>query len=231
MSFHDRSYHLHVILGDPTHPRIWKWAVWPKIAQIVDPLIAGSRGSAAVRSYQRDGNGKWIRFGRIGWNAKGHQKWTHGSPTNDSDSKSWWFLNMELWAPSWTICRKEGVAPDVYFAFSNEGFEGFKGDYSSLTFNPYLALGVAEQSTVGKLCEDVAANLAQVLNARLHAYQKRNWGLAVGDFGFSDAIGDLMVSSVFKPGPVHRMQPSLDLFRGNWDLRASNQGNQQDHTR
>ena len=220
MSFHERRYHLHVVLGDPANARIWDWAVWPNVARLVDPLIAGSRGAAAVRSYQKNNTGNWIRFGRIGWNNKGHQKWTHGSPRNYSESINWWFLYMELWAPSWTVCRREGVAPDVYFGFCNEGFEGFRGDYSRLTFNPYLVLAVAEKSTPGKLCEDVAVNLTRLLNARLHAYQKRSWGLPVSDFGFSDAIGDLMVSSVFKPGPCHYMKPSLDLLRGEWDLKA-----------
>ena len=222
MSFHERSFHLHVILGDPTKARIWEWVVWPKIAQVIDPLVTGSRGPAAVRSYQNGTDRKWIRFGRIGWNVNGHQKWVHGSPRNVSESRNWWFLNMELWAPSWSICRREGMAPDVYFAFSNEGFEGFKGDYSTLTFNPYLVLAVAEQSVVGKLCEDVAANLTALLNARLHAYQKRNWGLPFSDFAFSNSIGDLMVSSVFKPGPVHRMEPTLDILDGEWNLRHNN---------
>ena len=48
--------------------------------------------------------------------------------------------------------------------------------------------------------------------------EERPWGREVGDVGFTNAIGDLMVSSVFRPGPVYRMEPTVEILEGEWEL-------------
>ena len=93
MAFHDVDYDAYCILGDPDAPALWNWPVWERFRVEFDPLIKAARGSPGVRSTQYLPNrGGTVKFGRIGWKEADHQKWTHGSPTNQDESKSWGFL-------------------------------------------------------------------------------------------------------------------------------------------
>src|SRR3954463_10229562 len=121
MSFNDRPFDVYLVLGDPRRPPAWSSPVWSRIAAHLDPLVAAARGPAAVRSCQlRRGAGtpnqSGISFGRIGWNEKGHRKWTHGPADGDAIE----FVDAEVWAPSWTACQREDRAPDVFLRMRNE---------------------------------------------------------------------------------------------------------------
>src|SRR5271154_1727592 len=122
-SFADRIYDLYVILGAPDSSQIWNWQNWQKIASTLDPIVALGRNKAADRTTQFiNGSRNAVSFGRIGWNEKGHQKWTHNSPATIETSKKWSFLKMEMWSPTWSVCEREKIAPDFFFAFRNESF-------------------------------------------------------------------------------------------------------------
>jgi hypothetical protein len=97
MAFHTADYDTYVLLGDPAAQPLWHWNAWRKPMPEIDSLVRRARGTAGVRSTQVLPNrGGAVRFGRIGWNERDQQKWTHGSPANSAASATWKFLSAEL---------------------------------------------------------------------------------------------------------------------------------------
>ena len=217
MAFHTADYETYVVLGDPEASLLWGWKVWQRFLPAIDPLIQAARGKPAVRTTQYLPNQAGeVKFGRLGWKESDHQKWSHGSPTNKAASKSWSFLSFEMWAPTWTICQRENLAPDVFLAIANESLSG--GYRQELLFNPIVVFAV-----VSKLVEQhpsevsaVVLALQGLLSAKLAGYQRRPWGKAFGSAGFTNSIQDLVVSGLFRPGPRHKGEIGFHLFADKW---------------
>lgn len=217
MSFADREYYLYVVLGNPAAGAIWRWEQWEAISKALDPIVAAAAQPPALRSFQQSTTEKPIRFGKIGWGKNGHQKWVHGSPANTAVSDSWEMVKTELWAPSWTASEKRKAPPDLYFAFKNEALSGG----TILTFNPSIIIASASDMPNGWL-EQVSGfvfYLSDLMKFKLRAYQYRRWGrMQFANGAVANAIGDLMVTSLFKPGPASSIEPSLDLLNGEWQV-------------
>ena len=215
--YHAKNYDLYVVLGAPDSTEVWQWENWNKITKELEPFVSIGRGKTAIRTTQfvKDGR-KTVSFGQIGWNEKGHQKWTHGSPTTIETSKTWTFLQMELWSPAWTICDREHCLPDIFVAFRNEAFWPRK---IPLKFNQTIIFAVSTA-----LGDDVLSNahkwilqLSADLHSPLAAHQKRTWGKAFGNLGgFSNSIQDMITTGLFKVGD-HRNRPvDLQTFEESW---------------
>lgn len=217
MGFHTANYNVYVALGDPKATPLWKWKVWQQFLPAIDPLIHAARGTPAVRSTQFLAKlASDVKFGRLGWKEADHQKWCHGSPANKDASKSWRFLSTEVWAPSWTACEREDLAPDVFLSISDESLEG--GRAKGLLFNPVVILAVVSELALLHPTElDTAVSaLRELTVAKLLACKRRPWGKSVGSDGFTNAISDLAFSGLFKPGPRHQEEPGLQLFADKW---------------
>jgi hypothetical protein len=217
MAFHTTIYDVFVALGDPNARPLWMWEIWQHFLPAIDPLIQAARGRPAVRSSQYLPNrGGAIKFGRLGWKEADHQKWSHASPANQNESRSWDFLNLEVWAPAWTACERENRAPDVYFCIANESLGG--GPHQELLFNPVVLLAVWSElahknaSIVGP----VMSALREMMVPKLIGYQQRPWGRAFGPVAFTNSIQDLPMSGLFKPGPRHRGVVGFHLFADEW---------------
>jgi hypothetical protein len=203
-AFHDREFDTYVVLGNCERPDLWTWAVWPSVAEALDPLLETERGKAAVRTTQFEADGQTpVRFGRIGWNTSGHEKWVHGSPRNASLSGGWRFLDAEIWAPAWSTCERDGRAPDAFVGIRNERF--WVQAEETVTFNPVVVLAVATDR--GERFTQAGAHALAVISARtapvLAVHQRRTWGKASGEVGFSDAIQDLLSTGLFRVGSRH----------------------------
>jgi hypothetical protein len=216
MSFHDRKYQVFVILGNPATEPAWTESKWKYISEILNPLVQRARGSTAVRSSQmRAGTGspnqRGISFGRIGWNERGHQKWIHSSSSNSGNE----FISTEVWSPSWTSCEREGIAPDVYLAVRNEK----STPTEQVTFNPICILAVATDADMQIISRvrSSAEAISDVLNYVLRVHCMRTWGVRFGNVGFTNAIGDLFVTGLFKPGPRNQKSPSIEMLEGSWE--------------
>ncbi len=216
MSFSDRQYEVFAVLGDPSAEPAWSEQRWELIADIFDPLVQKARGRAAVRSTQLSigpgsPNQRAISFGRIGWNASGHRKWVHPLATGAVE-----FVSTEVWAPSWTTCEREGRAPDVYLAVRNE--QSVPGEH--VRFNPVFifALALDQDSQIFSGARPSAEALATMLGSLLRVRCVRPWGYRHGNVGFSNAIGDLYVTGLFKPGPRNQRPLSPEMLTGNWDV-------------
>ena len=213
---YSRAYDLYVVLGDPQGPPLWSWDEWSKAVSILNPWVSSSRGPAAVQSTQFVEDGRQdIKFGRIGWNDKGHQKWTHNSSVPNSESRSWRFLQTEVWAPSRQQCTRDNRPPDFWFAFRNEGY----WKEPSLKFNPLAMLGIPldDPRRPREGPGEIVRALANQLSAVWVAHKQRPWALSTGGSFFKDAIGDLITVGLFKPGPVHKNPLTPAAFAEDWE--------------
>jgi hypothetical protein len=219
MAFHTAHYDTYVALGDPAVPPLWTWNAWQRFVPAIDPLIQAARGKPAVRSqqYLPDQVGT-VKFGRLGWNDSGHQKWSHGSPTNGEASNLWRFLDLEIWAPAWTVCQREDRAPDLFLSVFNDSLGG--GFEQKPLFNAVIVFAVVSELARRKSSEVSAAvtALREITSAKLLAIRRRPWGRTFGSHGFTDSIQDLAVSGLFKPGSRHNGEIGLHLLAGRWEF-------------
>jgi hypothetical protein len=180
---------------------------------VLDPLVQMCRGKAALRTLQYEGK-RPISFGRLAWNAQSHSRWTHGSPITHEKARAWRFAAVELWAPTWSACERDGLAPEVFFAAFNEKFAS---DGTNIRFSQRLFLAVA--ADLGQIAERQARSavqrLAQSFNGVLTAYQQRPWGFAFGS-AFSESIQDMLILGLFTPGNPHERPIDPTSFRERW---------------
>jgi hypothetical protein len=217
MAFHDVDYDAYCILGDTDAPALWNWPVWERFRVEFDPLIKAARGSPGVRSTQYLPNrGGTVKFGRIGWKETDHQKWTHGSPTNQDESKFWGFLGVEVWGPVWTACEREGRPPDVFLSVANESSTG---GGKGLSFNPVVVFAVASEIArrEASLVSRVLSSLGRLASPKLTGQKRRPWGIPFGASGFTNSIQDLAVSGLFKPGRRHEGDAGFHLLAEEWE--------------
>jgi hypothetical protein len=215
--FHARIYDLYVILGATNSPELWQWKNWQQIAAGLNPFMAASKGKAAIRTTQfSNANKKYVSFGRIGWNEKGHHKWTHGSPITAKESDSWYFMGMELWSPDWNSSVRERLAPDVFFTISNQVSRDRK---TPIKFNQIIifAVSIDAGEAVRANARKWVQELSIKLNSPLTAYQERTWGKAFGNSGgFSNSIQDMALTGLFKVGDYHNRPIDLETFAESW---------------
>jgi hypothetical protein len=96
--------------------------------------------------------------------------------------------------------------------------QGYSRDLP-LRFNPLLLLGVPSnlQGGPGPTPEEVVRTLATHLDAVLDARQRRPWATRSGPSSYSNAIGDLPVTGIFRTHLAHDEPPALSLLEGDWD--------------
>jgi hypothetical protein len=218
MAYHTATYDAYVLLGDPGAAPLWQWGLWEGFASVVDPLMRSTRGRPALRSTQFRPKGReTVKFGRLGWKEQDHQKWTHGSPQTARISEAWVFVDVEIWAPTWTQCEREGRPPDVFLSISNESPSETT---EFLLFNPVVVLAVISELATQEqaLIPPILSTLRTLTSASLVVHSRRPWGKSVAGGGFTNAINDLHVSGLFQPGPRHkRKATALDLFADTWE--------------
>lgn len=79
------------------------------------PLVNVATGKLGVYSVQEDRvTEKQLRLGRLSWSELGHQKWTHESPLTRRKSKTWSFIDTEIWAPNRAACERDDKWPDFF---------------------------------------------------------------------------------------------------------------------
>ena len=215
MSFFARDDEVFLLLAAPGSPGLWQAEQWRPFAAAIDPVVAQARaGKSGVRTHQYNPQGKLIPFGRMGWDTKSHAKWTHTADTAGAR-----FMRLEAWAPTWTVCEKDDLAPDLFISLFNEAHLTAAG--RPLLFGQRLVCAVATE-----LGEEACATLKQALaqlalqqQAPVLAHARRPWGKAMLG-GFGSAIQDLALTDLFKPGNPHARPLDAETFRGHWNRIA-----------
>lgn len=211
MAFFSRDYQVFLLLAAPDAPPLWDAAQWTPFAASLDGLVAQTRGKAGVRSHQYNPKGKPIPFGRLGWDAKSHAKWTHTPATTEAR-----FMSLEAWAPSWSVCEKDGQAPDLFLALANESLLGLAG--KSLQFGQRLVCAIATDmgAEAAATLRQALAQLAARQDAVVFAHTRRQWGRASPYGGFTDAIQDMLIGGLFQPDDPHARPLDAATFREAW---------------
>ena len=214
MFFYERKYQLYIILGSPKCASLWARQGWSSIEQSLLATLNLIPGQKSMQSLQYDSAGA-ISLGRIGLNKKGLEKWIHDKALYPNRN-AWSFHSNEIWAPGRTECGKLNLPPDLYFGFVNQC--NYKAP-EKLSFNPYIVLAGALDR--GEAFDAAVASFASVLIERTFAvyhYSKQaTWGRVTGlSSSFSNAIGDLLVSSIFKPGNSHADLPFPERISDYW---------------
>jgi len=214
MAFFSREYEVFLLLAAPASPGLWQQEQWTPFADAVNGIVAQARGKGAVRSHQYNPAGKLIAFGRMGWDARGHAKWTHTPATTDAR-----FMSLEAWAPAWTACEKDDLAPDLFISLFNEDYLNSAG--KPLLFGQRLVCAVATDlgQEAAATLRAALAQLAVKQQAPVFAHARRPWGKAMLG-GFSSAIQDLALTDLFQPGDVHARPLDAATFTGSWEMLA-----------
>ena len=215
MAFFSRDYEVFLLLAAPDAAPLWNAAQWTPFAASLDGLVAQARGKVGVRSHQYNPKGKSIAFGRLGWNATSHAKWTHTAETTEAR-----FMSLEAWAPTWTVCEKDDQAPDVFLALANESLLGLAG--KRLQFSQRLVCAIAADmgpqaaATLQAALAQLAARQDAVVFARTH----RQWGRASAYGGFTAAIQDMLIGGLFRQDDPHARPLDDATFREAWERLA-----------
>ncbi|WP_298413331.1 hypothetical protein [Janthinobacterium sp.] len=215
MAFFSREYEVFLLLAAPDAAPLWQAAQWTPFAASLDGLIAQARGKAGVRSHQYNPKGKPIAFGRLGWDATSHAKWTHTAATTQAR-----FMSLEAWAPTWTVCEKDGLAPDVFLALANESLLGLAG--KPLQFGQRLVCAIATDmgAEAAATLQAALAQLAAQQDAVVFAHTRRQWGSASPYGGFTGAIQDMLIGGLFQPDDPHARPLDAATFRAAWSRIA-----------
>jgi len=203
-----REYEAHVILGDPSSAPLWQGDRWATVFAALQPLSKQARGVAVTHSTQFTSPGnEAVSFGRIGWNPAGHSKWTHASETPHR------FLMTEVWAPSRGLCQTDRCPPDFLFVLWNQEFFS-----TECTFRDVVVLAVPSANAVAvAACVSAAGRLAALTQAKFHGRMTRPWGRSIGNGGFTDCLGDMPTTALFRAGPVFKQTPGNEILLDPWE--------------
>ena len=148
----------------------WQAPTWLRLASAFDPLFSGVLGAAGVRTVQYE-QGKLVRFGRLGWDAASHARWSVpvGAPRA--------FAGTEVWAPNRQECARQDRPPGAYLHL---------GEPDRLVLAVAVDAG-PDALAAAEAALDVATGL---LDAGQHRRLVRPWGRASPGGGFQSAIED-----------------------------------------
>lgn len=152
-------------------------------------------------------------MGKLGISEKAEAKWLHDYSTFP-ERKNWLFHSVDLWAPSRSACANQGLAPDFYLGIANEAYYKIP---SPFLFNPYIVVASAidKGEEFNADVNNLASKLVEQTKSVLHIHKISPWGRACL-LGFTDAIGDLITSTVFKPGLRQVDIPLNDQIQDYW---------------
>jgi len=216
MLLYERQYQLHIILGNQKSPSLWMPQGWRNIEKDLQKISEASRGATSLSSLQYVPDGEHMReakFGRMSLSPNSYKKWVHDYG-NFPERKQWKFHSVEMWSPGRTTCAKENLAPDFVFGIVNE-------DYylrpQLVTFNPFVVVAGALDKGVEFVAkvDSLAAKLAKQTECVLHITKASAWGREYLS-GHTDAIGDLLACSPFKPALAHADVPFIDRISDYW---------------
>lgn len=214
----DRNYELHLILTSP-EIRPWEWHVWQQVAVLLNPVVASVFGTPSTYSRQLKSEGprpSSISFGRMTWNERSHQRWTHGSPLTSGYSDTREFLDTQIWVPGRNECDRERKRPNLYIQILNGGI----AESEVLRFGAVVVLAVACDlpETVKYRADHAMGDIAIRLRAKLRAFKIRQWSRPFGLLR-ADSIMDLD-TWLFKAGSRHTQEPSLAMFHEEWEAKV-----------
>lgn len=204
-------YYSLALVGKSERCKSWSWDTWGRIVPVLDPLVSVFGKTVAVRSTQTPGKDyrQDVRFGRMGWDDKSHQKWAHGSPLNHEASRAWRFYMTEIWAPSWTACERKSMSPHLVIRIENPFFVGQArpGQFNQLFLMAlHEQVYHAKQDAVRRAIEHIAVLIESVLIA----HRVSPWNLR------GDCVDESLNNHLMYLGIEKDVVPDLSKMSGQW---------------
>jgi hypothetical protein len=157
-------------------PPLWHWETWRKLVLALDPLTSAVSAGISVRSTQglKSDGFKDLKFGKLGWNEKSHQKWTHDSPETLDKSNDWTFCHGDVCAPSTAACFRERRAPELFCSFENAFIIGAP---RAGQFNQFFHLALPKRDARVKSARvvGIASEIADILDASHRLVSEAPW--------------------------------------------------------
>jgi hypothetical protein len=218
MSFnYSKEFDVYVVLSATHIASPWLQVQWLQTAGLLEPFASSTRGKTALRTMQFPADSrKPISFGRLGWDARSHNRWTLDSTGGGEEfSAERVFLSTEAWAPAWTQCAKDGEPPDFFLSLHNAR-PGAAPE--ALCFGAILiiALSALEADDRRMRLRTAVKAIAKQLESPISVFKRRSWGKQVGTVGFTAALNDLGVVGLFKRGDCQRRPLDLYTFADQW---------------
>jgi len=222
VAYYAKEFDVYVLLGAPGVTP-WQWQAWAEIEPLLSPFVCSARGKPLLRSTQTSGTveqNRAVTFGRMGWEAKAHERWTVGSHSIDLVANPRTFISTEAWAPSWNVCEKFREAPDFYLhlmAASPRNKVDLESQFDSILV---VALQASSPDVVRAELRTAMASVALLLRSPLAVTKRRPWGFASGAMGgFRDAIQDFGVGrGLFKNSDPQTAPLTQNTFAEAWEV-------------
>ena len=150
-----------------------------------------------------------IKLGRLKWDEKSHEKWT--IPSDSAD----YFLEFELWAPSWTVCDKKQSVPDIFITISNErDFE----NTTDVKFGYFIVVAIAKNLKINS--KPILRELSERINSIATIVKTRKWGKPekAGDWIFENWIQDTFSNGIYKGKNLHLFDLNELKFEPIWEV-------------
>jgi hypothetical protein len=74
-----------------------------------------------------------------------------------------------------------------------------------------------ENAARREIVKQAANTMATMLNSVLRVHKTRPWGIQSGGRFYTNAINDLAIVGLFKPGPRQASTPSVSQLEGHWE--------------
>ncbi|MBE9461315.1 hypothetical protein ACFP1I_00920 [Dyadobacter subterraneus] len=150
-----------------------------------------------------------IRLGKLKWDNKSHGKWT--TPDNIEN----YFLNFELWTPTWTICDKRQSPPDIYISMTNQRDFENKLD---IKFGYFIVVAIAKNLQIDS--KPILKNLSERINSKATIFKTRKWGKPekAGNWTFSNWIQDTFSNGIYKGQSLHTFDFGELEFEPVWEI-------------
>jgi hypothetical protein len=199
--------HTSYILFGKARPPLWDRERWSDVVPALDPLVRAAGTDPGVRSTQGTGEGyKGVAFGRLGWDAKSHAKWTHQA--NDARR----FLSVELWVQRWT--KTDAGGPELFLVVE-EPFVVSKPRDGQFNQILHLAVSDARRTHAREPLARAIAVLDQTMDGVLAVARRAPW------LDRGDCVQDLVQNHLRPLGDG--LVPDPASFRGrfvSFDPRA-----------
>lgn len=200
-----------VIVGSSTEHRAWHWNTWTRIASSLDPIVEATIEPVGVRSLQSfKGGNEQIGFGRLGWDSKSHQKWTHGSELNRGVGDLWQFIFTEVWSPRWAVCLREHRNPILFIRIENPFI---LSEPKAGQFNQFIQLSATVElfGRTEAATEAVLRKISSLLRGVLTIFRVSPWNV------HGDCVQDVLNNHLRYVGMYDDIIPDLSKSSGGWE--------------
>lgn len=189
-------------------PHLWDWSPFMRFFDIVEPLLAATRGNKVIDVTQTRKTGIKINPRPMAWTRKNMEKWAHHSPLTEKFSNELDFRNFQLWCPGEQVCLNESQPPDVFISLSRA--VDLKGEPEG-NANQRLTFAVAQDlfTSEGELVESIVREICKVGRPLACFELNSNWVIKKND-GCTSSIR--ILREFFTKDWNRASIPSADMF-------------------